>query len=97
MNTRQRLQRLREEREGYMQACRIFYGYEPRGRAVIFSAGNILGFFSALCGCMLTLVVFSHYDFRPLLDALRSLQHLPPSEIISLASSFFFSYFRRMM
>ena len=38
MNTREKMERLKRERDMYLRVCRIYYGYQPRASAWLLGA-----------------------------------------------------------
>jgi hypothetical protein len=89
MNTRERLERFARERDAYIDACRIQYGYRVRVRVRAMGASNMAGFMSGLFGSTLTMYALSQYNVQPLLTCMRWLHDdASLGDILNLAASF---------
>jgi hypothetical protein len=89
MNTKDRLRRFAEERDMYLQECRMRYGYKARARVHTIGASATAGFISAFFGSVLTLYAFSHYDVAPLVSFIKSLQYVSAGDLLALITSRF--------
>lgn len=89
MNTREKMERLKRERDMYLRVCRIYYGYQPRTSAWLLGATEAAGFMSALFGCVVTLYVFAHYDLHPLINFIKSLQYVSTNDVMKFITRTF--------